>query len=114
MLPDLLPETFRNLPELRVFEALLTAGLNMASYGPTYRHKCATYGAHLQGSLTSDMRPFNSLKLVDRTTFHVKDESAKSSTYGQALNTPITNNSMKKLPELLPVTFRNLPELRGN
>ena len=95
MLPELLPETFRNLPELRVFEDLLTAGLTEPSYrrltDTNLQLTGHTYGAHLRGPVR---------KVVNlRAGFEY---------------TSITNHSMKKLPELLPVIFRNLPELRGN
>ena len=53
LLPELLPETFRNLPELRVFEDLLTAGLTEPSYrrltDTNLQLTGHTYGAHLRG-----------------------------------------------------------------
>ena len=68
----------------------------------------------LQSLLTDDLQT-QICNLQGTHTGHTYGaQSEKSSTYGQALNTSITNHSMKKLPELLPVIFRNLPELRGN
>ena len=94
LLPVLLPVTFRNLPELQAFAPQLTAALT--------------------GPLTDDLRTQNCYlqKHLQGPTY--REKLPKSSTYGQALNTSITHKHMNKLPVLLPVTFRNLPELQGN
>ena len=66
----------------------------------------------LRGLLMDDSRTQQMILKETLTGPTYREKSTKSSTYGQALNTSITNHNMKKLPELLAVTFPNLPNCR--